>query len=602
MSIIRKLPQQLADMIAAGEVVERPSSVVKELFENAADAGARAITVEIKSGGLTYIRVSDNGLGIASDDVQNAFLRHATSKISSAGDLESILTLGFRGEALAAISSVSRVELLTRSAGENEGTHIRLEGGTVLSQNTAARAVGTTITVRDLFFNTPARQKFVKSDRAEASAISAAVARLALSRPDISVRYVRDGVEELRTAGDGRMDSCVYAVLGREFSLGAIEMLSENEDVIASGYISKISALRGNRNQQFFFVNGRCVRSKTLQAALEQAYRNRMFSGCFPACVIYIEIGAGRLDVNVHPAKTEIKFLFEKHVFDAVYHGTSAALDGDDRPQPIVVVNDAPVVTERPSGLTTEAFMKWDSPVSEVNAPPYVPVRSGAQTLFEPLLKGKAAAIYETETQNTQIPDDVVNVQSEIYETPELRVIGEALGTYIIVESGGSLWLIDKHAAHERVHFDKLRSGEYDPMPQMLLEPIIVNPGGDGAELLLESAELLTQLGFEIGDFGGGKVAVRQIPTAIEQQDAESALTEICTELGRGGDMTRRRDEIYASVACKAAIKAGRQSNGGELRELARRVMSGEVRQCPHGRPVAVELAKSFIDKSFKRV
>ncbi|NLB28727.1 MAG: DNA mismatch repair endonuclease MutL [Clostridiales bacterium] len=608
MGIIKKLPPQLSDMIAAGEVVDRPSSVVKELFENAVDAGARAVTVEIKNGGLTYISVSDNGSGIARDDVRNAFLRHATSKISSGEDLESILTLGFRGEALAAISSVSRVELLTRTDGESEGTRILLEGGEIFQAGEAARSVGTTIVVMDLSFNTAARQKFVKSDRAEASAILASVQRLALSRPDVSVRYVRDGAEELRTPGDGRSDSCVYAVLGRGFSQGVLPISSESEGVIASGYVSKVSALRGNRNQQFFIVNGRCVKSKTLQAALEQAYRNRMFTGRFPACVIYIETGASKLDVNVHPAKTEIKFLFEKHVFDAVYYGAAAALDGDAAPQTISASDGAPPAApkadfyaedsgahERIPGLPP--LMRWDSPPNS----PFVPVRSGVDVSPEPLFKSEAAVIYRP-AQDFEQPDRAENEQSELFKTPSFRLVGEALGTYIVVECEESLWLIDKHAAHERMHFDRLRGGGHEPMPQTLLEPIIAAVGGDDADLLFENAGLLSELGFEVEDFGGGRVAVRQIPTSIEPDDAESALSEICAELGRGGDVTRRRDEIYASVACRAAIKAGRRSGELELLELAGRVVSGEIRHCPHGRPVAVEFTKSFIDKSFKRI
>ena len=627
-------------MIAAGEVVERPSSVVKELFENAADAGARTITIEIKNGGLTYISVSDNGAGIASDDVDGAFLRHATSKINSENDLEAILTLGFRGEALAAISSVSRVELLTRTASEAEGTHLCLEGGAAVSRDTAARAAGTTITVRDLFFNTPARQKFVKSDRAEAAAIAAAVQRLALSRPDIAVRYIRDGTEELRTSGDGRTDSCVYAVLGRGFSQGALEISSENEGVVASGYISKVSALRGNRNQQFFFVNGRNVKSKTLQAALEQAYRNRMFNGRYPACVIYIEVSAGRLDVNVHPAKTEIKFLFDKHIFDTVYYGALAALDNEEPPQitigvsaeqgpktptpapqytaavrfPLTPEASATAVPLAPTALSQEGLIKRDSPAATQKpqqqtpvftspiASAYSAVHSGVEVSAEPLLKSEATASYDTNPQKLLIDENAAAAQETLSTAPDCRVIGEALGTYIVVESEGSLWLVDKHAAHERIHFDRLKSGEHDPMPQLMLEPVIVNPGGDGAELLLENSELMMRLGFELEDFGGGKIAVRQIPTAIERDDAEETITEICTELSRGGDMTRRLDETYAQVACKAAIKAGRRSDAIELLELAGRVMSGEIRHCPHGRPVAVELTKPFIDKSFKRI
>jgi DNA mismatch repair protein MutL len=589
MSRIHQLSPHLADLIAAGEVVERPASVVKELFENAVDAGATSVTVEIKNGGLTLIRVIDNGGGIASDDVARAFLRHATSKISVETDLEAIGTLGFRGEALAAISSVSRVELETRTEDESDGTRAVLDGGDIISIEPAARPRGTTITVRDLFFNTPARQKFMKTDRAEAAAVLQTVIRLALSRPDVAVRYIRDGEEELRTPGDGSDEACVYSALGREFSAGMLPLSLENEGVTARGFVSRVEALRGNRNYQFFFVNGRCIRSKTLQAALEQAYRNRMFTGRFPSCVIYLETGASRLDVNVHPSKTEIKFLFEKHVFDAVHYGALSALDGTETP--LEISFDAPRETPRETAYRSPVERGKDfavkSPVvgtyraepRDVNralrySPPVAPPRAYAE------------------------PDTQVAIETP--KTPDFRVVGEALRTYIIVESGERLWLIDKHAAHERVHFDRLRSASPNPMPQALLEPIIIAP--EDAETLLGSAELLTSLGFEVEDFGGGKLAVRQIPSDIEPQETESVLSEICTELGRGGDLTARRDEILASVACKAAIKSGKSSGEQELYELAGRVMRGEVRFCPHGRPVAFELTKSYIDKNFLRI
>ncbi|MDR1328857.1 MAG: DNA mismatch repair endonuclease MutL, partial [Oscillospiraceae bacterium] len=585
--------------------------------------------VEIKKGGLTYIRVSDNGCGISREDVPRAFLRHATSKLRSEADLEAILTLGFRGEALAATGSVSRIELLTRTDEEDEGTAAVLEGGELRSVTAAARPRGTTVTVRDLFFNTPARLKFMKSDRAEAANVSAAVTRLALSRPDISLRYIRDGSGELHTPGDGRLDSCVYAALGRDFSAGMLPVDLEGDGARARGFISKVSALRGNRNHQFFFVNGRCVRSRTLQAALEQAYRNRMFTGRFPACVLYIETGASKLDVNVHPAKTEIKFLFEKSVFDAVHYGALAALDADPEPQALARAALPSVGAEpgaerdgvfppngdepgepageserrplraAPSGgrsydrLYAERRPESFSPSSEVRSPavsPYVPSRregfagEGGKDSYD-----EYGGARQTE-------------MTSFTSAPGYRVVGEALGTYIIVETGGALWLIDKHAAHERVHFDRLRGEGYRPMMQSLIEPVVISPGDAEAELLLDNAEMLEALGFSAEPFGGGRVAVRRIPADIDIGDVEGALSEICEEFSRGGDTSRRRDAILASVACKAAIKAGRDSGERELYELAGRVVSGEVRHCPHGRPVATELTKAFIDRSFKRI
>jgi DNA mismatch repair protein MutL len=576
-------------MIAAGEVVDRPSSVVKELFENAADAGADTVTIEIKNGGLTYIRVTDNGSGISREDAPRAFLRHATSKLRSETDLEAIETLGFRGEALAAIGSVSRVELLTRTEEESEGTRAALEGGELVSVGAAARPRGATVTVRDLFYNTPARQKFVKSDRAEAASISAAATRLALSRPDISVRYVRDGAEELHTPGDGRGDSCVYAALGRDFAAGMLPVGSESEDggVKVSGFVSKVSALRGNRNYQFFFVNGRCVRSRILQAALEQAYRNRLFAGRFPSCVLYIETGAPKLDVNVHPAKTEIKFLFEKDVFDAVHYGALSALNGDEEPPALIRVSPP-----------------RDAPAEEKASPPPRPAPTrGAGDAGTPAYGARGAAP-EREVRSPAPPYAPSPAQTEMElapRAPRYRVVGEAMNTYIVVETGGALWLIDKHAAHERVHFDRLRAGDYRPMMQSILEPVVVAPGETEAELLLDNAEMLEDLGFSVEPFGGGRVAVRRIPSDIDIGEVEGALGEICAELARGGGADKRRDGILASIACKAAIKAGRDSGERELYELAGRVVSGEVRYCPHGRPVAAELTKSFIDRSFKR-
>ena len=636
MSRIQKLPPHLADLIAAGEVVERPASVIKELFENSVDAGATSISVEINNGGMTMMRVTDNGIGIPAEDVELAFLRHATSKLATASDLEAIGTLGFRGEALAAISSVSRVELITRTESATDGVRVVLEGGEVVVSEPFARPRGTTITVRDLFYNTPARQKFMKTDRAEASAILQAVVRLALSRPDIAVRYVRDGNEELRTTGDGSHEGCVYSALGRDFSAGMLPFELTNEGVRAHGFASKVEALRGNRNNQFFFVNGRAIKSKSLQAALEQAYRNRMFAGRYPSCVIYIELGTSNLDVNVHPSKTEVKFLFEKHVFDAVHYGTLSALDGiagtqhrqADAPRTPTVQHQEPrqqlnlglpplpiTGDTRPAPPQFAVRNRDSAPRAVGYAPPRdtaytASPRSAPLPIREPSLNVYATQ-YEPQTRNegAEHNTDAARAEPLPYDyrqdhepaaPPEFRVIGEAMLTYIVVECGESLWLIDKHAAHERIHFDRLRAEAYAPMMQSLLAPIIIAP--EEPEALLENAELLETLGFSVEDFGGGKLAVRQIPEDINVTDTESVLSDICRELTRGGDFTARRDEVLASVACKAAIKSGSSLTERELYTLAESVMRGDVKFCPHGRPVAFEMTKSFIDKSFKRI
>jgi DNA mismatch repair protein MutL len=613
-------------MIAAGEVVERPASVVKELCENAFDAGATAVTVEIRAGGLTYIRVSDNGCGIAKEDAENAFLRHATSKLRDERGLEAIETLGFRGEALAAIASVSRIELITRPADEAEGTRVELEGGEGFRSAPAGRPAGTTITVRDLFYNTPARAKFMKTDRSEAAAVRLAIIKLALSRPDISVRYIRDGTEELYTPGDSREDSAVYTSLGRDFAVALTPVKYSGEGASVTGYVSTPGELRGNRNGQYFIVNGRCVRSHILQAALEQAYRNRNFTGRFPACVLWITINPARLDVNVHPAKTEIRLLFEKDVFDAVYYGSLSALD---EPPEVREARAAAKAAETDALMRSDIFGLGSGGdddddcvedgganarfayggagfVSKVPAFPerdYTPpVRDAAQVAYRTATAGERGFGGYGRTETAEAPPEPELTQSEIVpDAPYFRVVGEAMNTYIICEYGGGLWLIDKHAAHERMHFDALLSGVYDPMPQLLVTPAVI-PSSEGAELLLENAELLDGLGFEIEDFGGA-AAVRTVPGAVDAGDAETVLGEIANELSLGSrEPTARRDAIFASVACKAAIKAGRLSEESELRRIAERVFSGEVRFCPHGRPVAFEITKSALDKAFKRI
>ena len=654
MAIIKQLDPHVADLIAAGEVVERPLSVVKELTENALDADAKAITVEIQGGGLTYIRVTDDGSGMVEADAKLAFHRHATSKLSTGRDLESIATLGFRGEALAAISSVSRIDLLTRQREAPEGVSVTVEAGQVTSVSPVGCPVGTTMVVRDLFFNTPARLKFMKSDRAEAAAITAMITSMALSHPSVSFRYIRDGKEEFHTPGDGNVQSVIYTLLGREFAKGLLEIKSQDESIRVTGFATAPAHARGNRSQQHFFVNGRYVRSRALQTALEQAYKNVQFTGKFPGCVLYLTLPYGAVDVNVHPTKTEVKFLHEKHVFDAVYYGVLDALEqssympeltlsrGTERVlgevKPVGAGSSRPPTSleppvgariARPSVITLDAIseglpvqIQTDAqcaPLQRASAPMAGELRDTPAILYQSRLTLPDAAPvgrgFPDAPQTTQAPPDVQTMPKEaddrgrsslqgvLDETP-FRVIGEALGTYILVEQGDEILFIDKHAAHERILFDQMRSANYTPMAQTLLAPVTLDLGVELTAVLLDHAAQLADFGFEIDQLGTGTVVLRQVPSEIDLDDMERFLADIAAglRLGKSPNMDALRDEVLHTMACKAAIKAGRRSNPLDLHSLARRVLSGEAQVCPHGRPVTLRLTRVELDKQVRRV
>ena len=640
---IFKLPGHVADLIAAGEVVERPASVVKELMENSIDAGAGLITVEINAGGMTFIRVTDNGCGISPEDAETAFLRHATSKLRGAEGLEAIGTLGFRGEALAAIAAVSRIELLTRERGSEDGISLTIESGAVIDMSPAGCPEGTTIIVRDLFFNTPARLKFMKSDRAEGSAIASCVLRCALSRPEVSIRFIKDGKTEYHTPGDSRIDSCIYSLLGRDFYSGLIEVKTEDESVAVEGCVSAPDAARGNRSYQFFFVNERPIRSVSLQAALEQAYANTLPSGRFPSCVLYVKTRLGDVDVNVHPAKTEVKFVSDKQVFDGVYYAALSALENqselrlehgkrgvesgaDDNREAVAGDKSSPEAAAASAkgfkSMQANEFRKTYASNSQarfdgeqrafgplgsaqgVN----VPVRDEGHKPFQTRRSDFAPERTDAEADQNKVRAESAEPDSSNFSTyysqlfNEARIIGEALNVYIIVEYRDGVWFIDKHAAHERIHFDALKSDTYKPMSQALISPVICRHGYEDSSLLLENAELLDKLGFTLESFGEDSIAVRHIPSEIEIGDTEAVLSDICLELKRGGTPDpARRDNILRAVACKAAIKAGKSSSRRELEALTSRVMSGEVSRCPHGRPIAFELSKTALDRGFKR-
>lgn len=641
MTKINILPPLLADMIAAGEVVERPASVIKELMENAFDAGAKKVTVEFKRGGSTYIRVTDDGCGMSPEDAGLAFTRHATSKLRDVGGLEAISTMGFRGEALAAISAVSKVELVTRERGESEGVCVTVAAGDIVDMLPCGCPEGTSITVRDIFFNTPARLKFLKSDRAEAAACTAAALRCALGRPEISVRCIRDGAEEFFTPGDGRAESAAYSLLGRDCAGSLLPCRGESEGMKLQGFTSSPSAGRGSRSQQFFFCNGRYIKSALLQSAVEQAYKNTLLTGRFPACVMYLELGCAGVDVNVHPAKTEVKFSDEKKVFDLVYQTVRLALAGEERPAEIKLSEGTQKAVSQPRQdfyrtMSAEEYRsaapKYDAssrrvspaptptptpaPLSPPSRPPLrsqepTPAPSTRVILrTEPVYDSGPAYRAEPAPNVEKAPKTEPSYVENLVETVDnsaktpYRTVGEALNTYIIVERGDELLLIDKHAAHERMIFDRLKEQGRSAMSQTLLMPITLRLNAQEAELIEKNGELLAELGFEIEPFGEREHIIRAVPADMDAAEARAAVEEICEKL-RGGKLTDAngaQDEILHTVACKAAIKAGRRHEPEELARIAEAVCSGRVKYCPHGRPVSVALTKKELDKFFSRI
>ncbi len=648
MAIIQKLPQQVADMIAAGEVVERPASAAKELVENAIDAGAKHVTVELQNGGMTFLRVTDDGCGMAHEDVPVAFLRHATSKLRTAQDLEAIRTLGFRGEALAAISAVSRVDLLTRQRENDFGTSLHLDGGVVTERGEAGCPVGTTIIVRDLFYNTPARLKFMKRDTVEGAAVLAAVQKLALAHPEITFRVLREGAEQLQTPGDGQLESALYAVLGRQSAREMVAVESKWERFTLSGYVSRPTATRGNRMQQIFFVNGRLVRSKTMTAALEEAYSNRLMVGRYPYCVLELRLPEHLVDVNVHPAKIEVKFLREHDVFDCVRYGVQGALDRasgrvelqfgkaqlpsePSRSAPVVASPTAVQTAKNPEffrTMTAGEFREFAQTVRPAPKPAPVPKPAPAPAprtvrpvdvlcdLEEPdgpVLPPQTAAqekaaqepptqeppAQEPPAQEAEQPVDLTEGSEQSY-----RIVGEVLDTYILVEQGRQLLLIDKHAAHERILFEKFRARQEPILSQLLLTPVLYRADREEAAVLLENTALLERCGFAVSDYGDGTLGVGQIPADLAPEDAAATLGALARDLmsGKQTDPAALRDRLLHTLACKAAIKGGWHTEDAERAALVRQVLSrDDLKYCPHGRPICAVMTAAQLERQFKR-
>ncbi len=638
MNKIIQLSPHIANLIAAGEVVERPASVVKELLENAVDAGATKITVEIKDGGMTFLRVTDNGCGMAPEDARTAFLRHATSKLRTAEDLAAIGTMGFRGEALAAISSVSRIDLMTKTADTLSGTSLHLEAGVIVEDTETGCPVGTTIIVRDLFFNTPARMKFMKSDSVEGSRVAAAVQLQALAHPEVSIAFLRDGKQVLSTPGAGGLQAAVYCVYGRE-SAQMVQVDSHWDGYHLTGYISKPTDARPSRSLQTFFVNDRPVKSRIMIAALEEAYRNQIMVGKFPACVLHLRLPANAVDVNVHPAKTEVKFLQEKAVFDCIHYGVLGALNKTpDRP-PVQFKPNTTVISPAPS--QEAAPKKQETFFRTMDAQTYKNFSAAMGSAPQPK-KEAASAAYEAVKQaplplrqvvaTPQIvpvpppsfpspapavekkPEPVIidtapseeAEQTSLEMPPEIpwRMVGELYNSYILVEQGEEAFLIDKHAAHERILFEKLKANQEKISSQALLSPISVRLSPAAAAELLSNRSMLDELGFEIDEFGDNTVLLRQIPMDLSPADAADAVETLASDLlnGRREKTTTVRDELLHTVACKAAIKAGWVNDEQELLAIVKAVMANEdLKYCPHGRPICVTLSKKQLEKQFKR-
>ncbi len=618
---IQILDPHVADLIAAGEVVERPASVAKELMENAIDAGAKKVTVEIANGGMTLIRVTDDGCGMAADQLQTAFLRHATSKLRTEYDLEAIGTLGFRGEALAAICAVSRIDVMTRTSGAPFGASLSLEGGIAGTVEEAGCPEGTTMVVRDLFFNTPARQKFMKKDAAEGAAVFAVVQRLALAHPEVSVKFIRDGKQELLTPGDGKLQSAIYAVLGRDLALGFKEVTGSGEDMSVSGFATLPVCCKASRNYQHFFVNGRYVKSRIMTAALEEAYANQRMVGKFPGCVLHLTIKLSCVDVNVHPTKTEVKFTNERQVFSTVYHAVLSALTGD-RSHPTAVLekpkahdtvtpnqiklNATPIPPAKPAGTSL--------PLHDFTAPKAPPAQTATvQKPAAPVRAPKPVDVVWEEPPAPKVepkpaPAPVVQVSPSAPEPPKpeqesWKIVGELFRTYVLVEQGDKVLLVDKHAAHERMNFDRMKAEGYKPMMQTLLTPLTFTPAAQERSVLADNLPLLAEFGFEVEEFGTGALIVRQAPFDVDEGDIVATLTEIAVKLLSTGraDPDAARDELLHTMACKAAIKGGWKSGEQELERVVQAVMDGRVKYCPHGRPVAIELTKKDLEKQFKR-
>lgn len=703
MGVINVLDKHIAELIAAGEVVERPSSVIKELVENSIDAGAKNITVEIKNGGTTFMRVADDGCGIYRDDIKKAFLRHATSKVKTANDLDTISTLGFRGEALASISAVSRLQVITKNENEEIGSCYEIEGGDEISLEEAGCPTGTTFVIRDLFYNIPARSKFLKKDVAEGNAVSALMDKIVLSHPEVAFTFIRDGKQVLRTFGDGKLLSAIYSVFGKDFAKGLIPVDYTLDSVTVMGYISKPINSRPNRNMQNFFINGRFVKTRTGMAALEEAYKGSIMVGKFPSAVLQLTVPYEIIDVNVHPAKIEVRFINERPVFDAIYHAVKTALQqGDERKQihfkentafneikKVNPFNNAQAVFAKAENTPAEKPIKpieRIEPVLKNSEPkPYNPFdeldlkdekpkpvsidnlkMSDSSNPFDIYskqaikrnseLENKKAEfskqklekaeqlILKATQQEESLPKQGITVDdltAESTETPietevskeevkplkeisenktdnndaltelpkeqtKLRFLGEAFNTYIIVEKNDNeVLIIDKHAAHERIIYEKLKADSGSANVQYLLTPITVTLDKIDYDAAVSNLDMFAKCSFDVEDFGNGTLLVRSAPQYLAATEIADCIAEMSGYIASGKKdiYAEKMDWFYHNVSCRSAIKAGNKSTVQELMDIAWTLEKNpQIKYCPHGRPICIVMTKYEIEKQFGRL
>ena len=653
---INLLDKSVYELIAAGEVIERPSSVIKELAENSIDAGAASITVEIKRGGISYLRVTDDGCGISHEDIPTAFMRHATSKVYTQDDLDSINTLGFRGEALASVCAVSRVELLTKQREDKLGSIYRIEAGEPVEYDRAGCADGTTIIIRDLFYNTPARLKFLKKDVTEGNYCASVIEKLALSHPGISFRFIRDGRQTMLSSGDGEYYSAVYAVFGKQFAAGLIPVENVYQNTAVTGYVSSPLFTRANRSMQNFFVNGRSVKSPLCCAALEEAFRNTIMVGKFPSCVLCVNTDPSQVDANIHPTKTEVRFTNEKIVFDAVYFAVKNALMGYDESREIKL-NTAPARAEnipQPERARTSEPLRTASAQVIEEPPKTMPIPSGRDAVIYPQEKReppKFTLRQETPqpaqftqplpaAEQTYMPELVPAKKPEPRETPladlpgfaflseksfekkpepvpqeptpeipqerpkeQIRVVGELFKTYIVCESTEGMILIDKHAAHERVNFERLKKG-FDSSAQLLMQPEEVYLTPEEFNGMSEYADKLAQVGI-IMEFTDGKARVTGLPQMLDKVPPAEIVECIAKIVSQGNTNAEGElfDDMLHTVACKASIRGNEDNDILELQVLAQEVFNNpDIRYCPHGRPVMTQISRKQIERYFGRV
>ena len=653
---INLLDKSVYELIAAGEVIERPSSVIKELAENSIDAGAASITVEIKRGGISYLRVTDDGCGISHEDIPTAFMRHATSKVYTQDDLDSINTLGFRGEALASVCAVSRVELLTKQREDQLGSIYRIEAGEPVEYDRAGCADGTTIIIRDLFYNTPARLKFLKKDVTEGNYCASVIEKLALSHPGISFRFIRDGRQTMLSSGDGEYYSAVYAVFGKQFAAGLIPVENVYQNTAVTGYVSSPLFTRANRSMQNFFVNGRSVKSPLCCAALEEAFRNTIMVGKFPSCVLCVNTDPSQVDANIHPTKTEVRFTNEKIVFDAVYFAVKNALMGYDESREIKL-NTAPARAEnipQPERARSSEPLRTASAQVIEEPPKTMPIPSGRDAVIYPQEKReppKFTLRQETPqpaqftqplpaAEQTYMPELVPAKKPEPRETPladlpgfaflseksfekkpepvpqeptpeipqerpkeKIRVVGELFKTYIVCESTEGMILIDKHAAHERVNFERLKKG-FDSSAQLLMQPEEVYLTPEEFNGMSEYADKLAQVGI-IMEFTDGKARVTGLPQMLDKVPPAEIVECIAKIVSQGNTNAEGElfDDMLHTVACKASIRGNEDNDILELQVLAQEVFNNpDIRYCPHGRPVMTQISRKQIERYFGRV